>query len=38
MIDGKKFSDQPIKPNLRTYDSIQKFKNVNENVIEVVVC
>ena len=25
MIDGKNFSDQPIKIDLRTYDNIQKI-------------
>ena len=25
MIDGRNFSDQPVKDNLITYDSIQKI-------------
>ena len=25
MIDGKKFSDQPVKNDLRTYGNIQKI-------------
>ena len=25
MIDGRNFFDQPVRNNVRTYDSIQKF-------------
>ena len=30
MIDGKKNFDQPIKDYMRTYDNIQKMRQVKE--------
>ena len=38
MIDGKNFFDQPVKNNLRTYDSIRKIATGQGADYTLVVC